>query len=68
MSGRFRSAGDFNALAAMVKGVIEHYRPDEEPEEEDYDDTEGAYNNGFDVAAWEICQDLKKHLDALGVD
>lgn len=27
--------------------------PSDEPEPEDYDDTESAYNNGYEVAAWE---------------
>ncbi len=32
------------------------------PEPEDYDDTESAYNNGSDIAAWEITQKLRKLL------
>lgn len=33
-----------------------------EPEEEDYDDMESAYNNGLDVAYWDCAQIARKAL------
>lgn len=39
--------------------------PDDQPEEEDYDDTESAYNNGQDCAYWHAAQLAKSALKAL---
>lgn len=33
--------------------LIMSYAPTSEPEEENYDDTESAYNNGQEVAWWQ---------------
>lgn len=44
----------FVMLAALRK--IAEMGPQDEPEEEDYDDTESAYGNGCDVAAWEAAK------------
>lgn len=39
-------------LRAALQRIADN-GPKTEPEEEDYDDTESAYGNGMDVAAWE---------------
>lgn len=39
------------ALVAALERIA-RMGPDDEPEDEDYDDTESAYNNGHDVAAY----------------
>jgi hypothetical protein len=36
--------------------AITYRAPDDKPEEEDYDDTESAFNNGHDCASWEAGQ------------
>jgi hypothetical protein len=41
---------------------------EEQPEPEDYDDTESAYNNGHDVASWEAAQQAKAALRLIGAE
>ena len=41
-------------LAALQKIVAN--APTDEPEAEDYDDTESAFNNGADCAAWDAAE------------
>lgn len=51
-------------LREAIARVIANHRPDEQPEPEDYTDTEEAFGNGEDIASWEICRDLQEALDA----
>lgn len=53
-------------LAAALREVAAH-GPDKAPESEDYDDTESAYGNGQDVAAWEAAQIARTALKAARV-
>ena len=46
---------------------IEDAAPPEQPEEEDYDDTESAYANGLACAAWDaglLAQSVREILEA----
>lgn len=43
------------SLAAALVDIVGKMPP-EKPEEEDYDDTEAAYNNGMEVALWDTAQ------------
>jgi hypothetical protein len=52
------------ALIEALEPIAEHGL-DGEPEPEDYDDTEGAYNNGYDVARWEDAEHANKALALL---
>ncbi len=47
-------------------GRIASMSPESEPETEDYDDTESAYSNGHDVAAWEAAQVARDALAKAG--
>ena len=51
---RYR-ANAYDKLFAALQAVAAN-APAEQPEEEDYDDTESAYSNGQDVAAWESAE------------
>lgn len=42
-------------MLAALRAIIA-LAPAEQPEEEDYDDTESAYYNGGEVAAWEAAE------------
>ncbi len=49
-----RAVNSYDALVAALERISAMFPADcEEPEPEDYDDTESAYNNGSDVAAHE---------------
>jgi hypothetical protein len=61
------SLDDPSALAIAVDALtkIKESGPANEPAEEDYDDTESAYNNGQDVAAWEAAIRAAAALDMI---
>jgi hypothetical protein len=52
-------------LVAFVRSLV--MPRDEEPEEEDYDDTESAYGNGYEVQRWEISQRARALLKKLKI-
>ncbi|ABM97097.1 hypothetical protein [Methylibium petroleiphilum] len=50
-----------NALKTIIAQA-----PQTAPTEEDYDDTESAYNNGMDVGSWEQAQRASAALNGTG--
>lgn len=52
-----------NPMEAALREIAEN-GPDEEPEAEDYDDTESAYSNGLEVEAWRLAAIAHKGLVA----
>ncbi len=54
-------------LIAALENIVAQ-APEDEPEPEDYDDTESAYSNGHEVASWEAAETARDALMAIRDD
>lgn len=61
---------DQTQLEILIEALerIKAAAPEQQPEEETYDDTESAYSNGAEVAAWEAGEIARKALEAINGD
>jgi hypothetical protein len=59
-------SGDELSIAIAALELVVKNAPDDEPDAEDYDDTESAANRGTEVGWWEAAAVARKALAAMG--